>query len=65
METPKIILFWSGGKEQSKWWTGIETILKKVESGNIQAQVVWIITNYSNGWVANKANNFWIEPKII
>ena len=65
MEIPKIILFWSGGKEPNKWWTGIETILKKVESGEIQAQVVWIISNYSNGWVANKARNFGVEPKII
>jgi phosphoribosylglycinamide formyltransferase-1 len=65
MDKPKIILFWTGWKRPDEWGTGIQKILEKVKSWEIQAQVTGIITNHLNGWVENKAKDFWIEAEII
>ncbi|NUJ98105.1 hypothetical protein HGA92_04965 [Candidatus Gracilibacteria bacterium] len=55
---PRVGFFGTGEKEYGHGGSGIEKLLEKVKSGDIQAIVALIVSNYSNGGVKEKADKF-------
>jgi len=57
IQKPKIVVFASGGALPNEWGSGFRTLKLQELAGELQAEIVAVISQYPAWWVANKAKD--------
>lgn len=64
MTTASILVFATWGKSPWEWWSGFKKLCEKYRD-DTNLEISAVISNYSNGWVADKAKEYWIPFEHI